>query len=174
MCITADGFLVNNTQISAGMFIRDFLPLRTKLMLTAASRRFIKESIAPAFLEAVKERFAVSSSALGSGPMALTTGQGPMADKQQFDHVMNYIDLGEKGGAPCIGGTRSGDKGLFIHPTIFVNPDRESKFYREEIFGPVLSIVTFKTEEEAIELANDTDMRLSGKSSLIFRRGNVG
>lgn len=88
-----------------------------------------------------------------------------MADVKHFNRVMNYINIGKKTGAPIIGGTRSGDKGYFINPTIFLNPDKDSPIYKEEIFGPVLNIVTFKTEEEAIEMANDTNTGLSGNKT---------
>jgi aldehyde dehydrogenase (NAD+) len=83
-----------------------------------------------------------------------------MANKAHFDRVLSYINIGKEGGAPAIGGASEGDKGLFIEPTIFVNPDKNSRIYKEEIFGPVLSILTFKTEEEALELANDTNTGL--------------
>lgn len=79
---------------------------------------------------------------------------------------MKYIDIGKEGEMPIVGGTRKGDTGFFITPTIFVNPDRKSRIYTEEIFGPVLNIVTFKTEEEVIGLANDTVTGLSGESTL--------
>jgi len=87
---------------------------------------------------------------------------GPMADEAHFNRVMSYIELGKQSGQPLIGGSRKGEKGFWIEPTIFLNPDKESRVYKEEIFGPVLSIITFKTEEEAIELANDTNTGLSG------------
>lgn len=95
-----------------------------------------------------------------------------MADEAHFNRVMSYIDLGKKSGELLIGGARKGDKGFWIEPTIFLNPDKGSRSYREEIFGPVLSIVTFKTEEEAIELANDTNTGLSGKFILPSPRGH--
>lgn len=121
----------------------------------------MQESIAPAFIEAVKERFTTISSTLGADPRTGTTMHGPLADEAQFNRVMSYIDLGKEFSAPVVGGNRKGDKGFFIEPTLFVNPDRKGKVFNEEIFGPVLSIVTFKTEEEVIELANDTQTGLS-------------
>ncbi|KAG4431548.1 hypothetical protein IFR05_012961 [Cadophora sp. M221] len=141
---TADGFLLNSGQVCV-----------------AGSRLFVEESIAPAFIEAVKERFTTISSTLGADPRTGTTMHGPVADEAQFNRVMSYIDLGKEFSAPVVGGNRKGDKGFFIEPTLFVNPDRKGKVFNEEIFGPVLSIVTFKTEEEAIELANDTVTGLS-------------
>jgi aldehyde dehydrogenase (NAD+) len=112
----------------------------------------------------MKARFAEAATQLGRNPLDPTTAYGPIADAKQFDRVMEYIDIAKAGAAPIIGGTRSGNNGLFIDPAIFVNPDKNNKAYREEIFGPVLNIKTFKTEEEAIELANDTNTGLSGKS----------
>jgi aldehyde dehydrogenase (NAD+) len=123
----------------------------------------VQKSIAPAFVEAVKSRFSFVSSQLGSDPREMTTGYGPVADEKQFKTVMNYIDIGKKTNTPIIGGTRKGDKGFFIDPTIFLNPDKESAIYKEEIFGPVLNIVEFETEDEVIALANDTVTGLSGK-----------
>jgi aldehyde dehydrogenase (NAD+) len=142
---TADGFLANSGQICA-----------------AASRLLVEESIAPAFIDAVKERFSVASGQTGSDPREATTVYGPVADKSQFDTVMSFIEKGKKDKEPIIGGKQKGDKGWFIEPTIFVDPDTNNAIYREEIFGPVLVIKTFKTEEEAIQIANDTNTGLSG------------
>jgi aldehyde dehydrogenase (NAD+) len=104
---------------------------------------------------------------------------GPLADQAQFDRVMSFLEEGKKEGAEILtGGTRKGDKGYgilsftkapfiltllshFIEPTIFLNPAGDAKVYTDEIFGPVLSIKTFKTEEEGIALANDTTYGLS-------------
>lgn len=109
---------------------------------------------------------------MGPDPRESTTAYGPVASKNQFNTVMNYIDIGKEGEMPIIGGTRKGDTGYFITPTIFLNPNRNSRAYKEEIFGPVLNIVTFETEDEVIGLANDTVTGLSGESTLctIFSR----
>ena len=111
----------------------------------------------------MKSRFEFASSQLGSDPKEFTTSHGPVADEKQFKTVMNYIDIGKKTGTPIIGGGRKGDKGFFIDPTIFLNPDKESPIYKEEIFGPVLNIVEFETEDEVVALANDTVTGLSGE-----------
>ncbi len=99
---------------------------------------------------------------MGADPRTGTTTHGPLPDEAQFNRVMSYIDLGKEYSPPVVGGNRKGDKGFFIEPTLFVNPDKKGKVFNEEIFGPVLSIVTFKTEEEVIELANDSVTGLSG------------
>jgi len=144
---TADGFLFNSSQVCV-----------------ATSRLLVQESIAPAFIEAVKARFAHAETLTGFDPTEATTAYGPLADKAQFDRVLSFIEKGKAAnGEPVIGGKQKGDKGYFIEPTIFLNPDKESAIFKEEIFGPVLNIRTFKTEEEAIELANDTNTGLSAQ-----------
>ena len=88
---------------------------------------------------------------------------GPLADTKQLETVLRFIEAGktESGAKLLVGGERHTDKGAFVQPTIFLNPGKESKIYKEEIFGPVLTVLTFDTEEEAIKLANDTAYGLS-------------
>lgn len=144
---TADGFLFNASQVCV-----------------ATSRLYVQESIAPAFIEAVKQRFEAVSSTAGADPREVTTTLGPLADKAQFERVLSFIDGAKRDGEkPITGGNKKGTKGLFIEPTIFVNADSKSAIYKEEIFGPVLNIKTFKTEEEAIALANNTNTGLSAQ-----------
>lgn len=128
----------------------------------ATSRLLVQESIAPQFIEAVKARFAHATTLVGNDPLSPTTAYGPMADRTQFERVLTFIEKGRQGGEPIIGGHQKGTKGFFIEPTTFVNPDKNSTIFKDEIFGPVLNIRTFKTEEEAIEIANDTNTGLSG------------
>lgn len=144
---TADGFLFNSGQVCI-----------------ATSRLLVQESIAPAFIDAVKERFRLVNEAAGADPLKMSTAFGPLADKAQFERVLSFLSgAKEAGETPIIGGNQHGTTGYFVEPTIFVNPDKQSRIYREEIFGPVLTIRTFKTEAEAIELANDTDTGLSAQ-----------
>ena len=80
-------------------------------------------------------------------------------DKIQFDRVLGYIEEGKKSGAKVeVGGTRVGDKGFYVAPTIFSNVTEDMKIVREEIFGPVVVVMKFKTEEEIIERANNTNV----------------
>jgi len=82
---------------------------------------------------------------------------GPIVDKIQFDKVLGFIQDGLDNGATCeVGGTRLGNEGFFVAPTIFTNVTDSMKIAREEIFGPVASILKFKTVEEVIERANNT------------------
>lgn len=75
---------------------------------------------------------------------------------------MGFIEKGKSEAKLLVGGQRKGDKGAFVQPTVFVNPAKDATIYKEEIFGPVLTVLTFETEEEAVKLANDTSYGLSG------------
>ncbi|CAG7554670.1 unnamed protein product [Fusarium equiseti] len=127
----------------------------------APSRVYIQRDIADSFIENLKTRYSQVTSSLGASPNDATTFMGPLADGAQYDRVMSYIDSGKKEAELAVGGHRVGDEGYFVAPTIFINPKSDAKILREEIFGPVLTVVTFDTEEEAIELANDTEYGLA-------------
>lgn len=90
---------------------------------------------------------------------------GPMINKKQFETVQNYIQSGiEEGAKLLVGGLgrpEEFDKGYFVKPTVFTNVRRDMKIVREEIFGPVISVLTYKTLEEAIEISNDTPYGLA-------------
>jgi aldehyde dehydrogenase (NAD+) len=90
-------------------------------------------------------------------PFAPDTEQGPQIDQAQFDKILSYIEKGKKAGARCVvGGNRVGTKGYFIEPTIFTDVKDEMEIAKDEIFGPVLSILTFKNIDEVIQRANST------------------
>ncbi|KAF2824056.1 aldehyde dehydrogenase [Ophiobolus disseminans] len=130
----------------------------------AASRTFVHEDIADEFVKQLKVRFEQLSQAIGA-PSDAKTFMGPLADGKQFERVMSFLDIGKNEAELVTGGVRSGKEGFYIEPTIFLNPKDDARIYREEIFGPVITLRTFKTEEEAIKLANDTAF---GLSSCIF------
>lgn len=92
---------------------------------------------------------------------------GPIVDKPQFDKIMAYIEIGKKTATLLTGGGQKGEQGYFIKPTIFVNPDPESPVVTEEIFGPVMVVQTFGSEEEALGLANGSVYGLAGLSLLV-------
>lgn len=142
----AHGFLANSGQICV-----------------AASRVLVQEDVAEKFCDAVKTIFQQISAGMGANPLLPTTSHGPVVDKEQFDRIMSNIERGKNSARLLTGGGRIGNKGYFIEPTIFMQPASDSIVYREEIFGPVMVIKTFRTEEEAIELANDTEYGLAGK-----------
>lgn len=93
-------------------------------------------------------------------PSESETNVGPIATRPQFEKVLRYIEIARADGANCIlGGKPAAGPGLgagqFIEPTIFDNVTHDMRIAREEVFGPVLSIIGFDTEEEAIHIAND-------------------
>ena len=99
-------------------------------------------------------------------PLDDATEQGAQCNQAQFDKIMEYIEIGKKEGAKLeCGGNRAHvpgfENGLFVEPTIFSNVTPSMRIFQEEIFGPVLSISKFKTDEEALELANDSDYGLA-------------
>ena len=128
---------------------------------TAGSRVFVHEGIADKFVEQLKSRFEQFAATLGD-PMNPNTFLGPVVDKKQFNHIMDLVASGKAaGGNTLAGGTDAQSKDNWVKPTIFLNPGQDNPIYRQEIFGPVLSVNTFKTEEEVIRLANDTNYGLS-------------
>lgn len=125
----------------------------------AGSRVYVQEGIYDKFVAAFKAR--AEKNKVGD-PFAEETFQGPQVSKLQYDRIMSYIESGKKDGATVeTGGERFGDKGYFIKPTIFTNVKPEMKIMQEEIFGPVCAIAKFKTEEEVINMGNDTTYGLA-------------
>lgn len=140
---------------------------------TAGSRIFVQESIYPAFLEKFTALAKDLADHTGS-PFDPDTQHGPQISQTQFDRVMGFIDSGKREGAKVvIGGERHGQEGYFIKPTVFTNVHPKMSIMQDEIFGPVCSIIKFKTEEgkhetfyleliidqmrpsEVLEIAND-------------------
>jgi acyl-CoA reductase-like NAD-dependent aldehyde dehydrogenase len=91
---------------------------------------------------------------------------GPVISQRQFDRVTGYIKKGvEEGATALVGGPDAPtgfDKGYYIRPTLFTNVDNKMTIAQEEIFGPVLSLIPYDTEEEAVAVANDSDFGLAG------------
>ncbi|KAF2031704.1 aldehyde dehydrogenase [Setomelanomma holmii] len=125
----------------------------------ANSRIYVAESIKEKFLEAFT-RFA-KARVLGD-PTQKATTHGPQADKIQHENVKRYIELGkgEAGNTIDTGAGADEGKSLMVHPVIFTHVAEQSRIAKEEIFGPVVMVNTFKTEEEAIAKANDTEFGL--------------
>lgn len=120
----------------------------------AGSRLFVEQSVHDKFVEKVVAR--AKQRKIGD-PFDPTTTQGPQVDADQFNKIMSYIDKGKSEGATCLtGGSRAGSKGYFIEPTVFTNVRDEMAIARDEIFGPVMSILPFKGVDEIIERANST------------------
>ena len=131
----------------------------------ASSRILVQEGIADKYVAGVKKSMEAAEKKMGD-PSDAKTVYGPLADKKQFERVMSFLDgAREEGIQVLVGGERQGTKGAFVKPTVFLNPDLKSKVYTDEIFGPVISVRTFKDEEEAVRLANDTTYGLGCKFS---------
>jgi aldehyde dehydrogenase (NAD+) len=140
------------------------ITVNTGQVCAATSMLFVQESIAEKFLEQLRGRFEGIAKGLGADPQDQSTTYGPLVDKIQFDNVHKFIqNAQESSGASLLtGGEKYKGNGFYVSPTVFVNPDTNSDIYRKEVFGPVLCVKTFKTEEEAVELANDTTYGLAG------------
>ncbi|OQE27574.1 hypothetical protein PENSTE_c004G08992 [Penicillium steckii] len=121
----------------------------------ANSRVYVQESVADKFTELFRAQFA--QLALGD-PLDPATQQGPQIDVLQYKRIQEYLGIGEKDGSLTLGG--DANDGFFVKPTIFEKVPEDSRLMREEIFGPVVAINTFKTEEEAIQKANDSEFGL--------------
>ena len=125
----------------------------------AGSRVFVEEKIYDHFVEKSVTR---AGKRVVGDPFDPRTEQGPQVDQAQFDRVMGYIDSGRDEGATlACGGKRVGDRGYFIEPTVFADVQDEMKIAREEIFGPVMSIIPFKTADEVVDRANRTNYGLA-------------
>jgi aldehyde dehydrogenase (NAD+) len=125
----------------------------------AGSRVFVEEKIYDQFVE--KSGIRARNRTVGD-PFDPKTEQGPQVDQGQFDKVMGYIDSGRSEGAKLVcGGERVGDRGYFIQPTVFADVEDDMTIAREEIFGPVMSIIPFKTVDEVVARANRTNYGLA-------------
>ncbi|MEZ6127734.1 MAG: aldehyde dehydrogenase family protein [Planctomycetaceae bacterium] len=125
----------------------------------AGSRLFVEDAIHEEFVERIVDR--ASQRVLGN-PFDDETTQGPQVDREQFDKIMGYIQSGNSEGATCLtGGQRRGSRGFFIEPTVFSNVTDDMKISREEIFGPVMSVLKFNDIDEVIKRGNNTTFGLA-------------
>lgn len=120
----------------------------------AGSRVYVQEGIYDEFLERSIKR---AKAKVVGDPFQAGVEHGPQVDQAQFEKIMRYIALGKEEGARLMtGGNRHGNKGLFIEPTIFSDVKDSMKIAQDEIFGPVMAVMKFKTLEEVLQRANDT------------------
>jgi aldehyde dehydrogenase (NAD+) len=121
---------------------------------SAGSRILVHDSIH----DEVVERLAARADMVRLGdPKDSATAMGPLISEGQMKRVLDYIDVGKSEGARiAAGGTRRGERGYFINPTVFTDVGHDMRISQEEIFGPVAAVLRFKDDEEAIRLANGT------------------
>jgi aldehyde dehydrogenase (NAD+) len=124
----------------------------------AGSRALIQRSIHDAFVERL---LALAKTARMGNPLELTTQVGPITTRPQYEKVLDYIRIAQSEGAQCrLGGgpaTRPEcGRGWFVEPTIFTGVDPAMRIAREEVFGPVLSVIPFDDEDDAVRIANDS------------------
>lgn len=129
----------------------------------AGSRLLVQDGIYDRMVAALAER--ASRIRLGD-PMLATTQMGPVANQPQWDRITSVIEAGKQSGARIVAGGSAVEgvelsRGLFIAPTVFADVDNQSDLAQNEIFGPVLSVIRFTDEDEAIALANGTEFGLA-------------
>ncbi|MEP2718480.1 5-carboxymethyl-2-hydroxymuconate semialdehyde dehydrogenase [Pseudophaeobacter sp.] len=127
---------------------------------TSSSRLLVQDSIRAEFEAKLIER--INKIKVGH-PLDPGTEIGPLISEEHYNKVTSYFDIAvEDGATVAAGGTKLGDTGYFVRPTLFTGAHNQMRIAQEEIFGPVLTSIPFSTEEEALELANDTQYGLTG------------
>jgi aldehyde dehydrogenase (NAD+) len=125
----------------------------------AGSRVFVEETIYERFVD---RSIARAQRRVVGDPFDAKTELGPLIDQTQLDRVMGYVEAGRSEGATlACGGERLGTRGYFVRPTVFADVRDEMTIAREEIFGPVMSVIPFKSMDEVIARANDTKFGLA-------------
>ena len=127
---------------------------------SATSRLIAQSGIAGPLVERLSEE--ARKIRIGNG-MSEGVQLGPLVSRPQYDKVMGYIEIGKREASLVCGGGRPAgfNAGYFVEPTIFAGVPPEARIWREEIFGPVLSVAAFKSEDEALALANDSEFGLA-------------
>ena len=123
----------------------------------AGSRLLLQENVHDAFMEKL---LALAKTARMGDPMSMDTQVGPITTQPQYNKVLNYIDVAKKEGAKLVMGGGPATRpecgeGWFVEPTVFTDVSNQMRIAQEEVFGPVLSVIKFKDEEEAAHIAND-------------------
>jgi aldehyde dehydrogenase (NAD+) len=136
---------------------------------TSTSRILVQEEVYAEYVERFKQ--VIKENKVGN-PFDSDTFQGPQITKAQYDKILGYIDTGKSEGASLVAGgvphKNVGDgKGFFIEPTVFTDVKENMRIFQEEVFGPFVSITPFKTEDEAVKLANATSY---GLGAAVFSR----
>jgi aldehyde dehydrogenase (NAD+) len=147
---------------------------------TAGSRLFVESKIKDEFVSRLAQK--AKGRKLGD-PLDPETEQGPQVSQEQMDKILGYVDLGQKQGAKLVtGGARRGSAGFFVEPTIFDGVKDDMAIARDEIFGPVVSVLPFKNVDDVSPRANDTTYGLAAaiwtkdidKAHLLAKRLKAG
>jgi aldehyde dehydrogenase (NAD+) len=147
---------------------------------TAGSRLFIEEKIHGDFVERLAE---LARKRKIGDPLEPAIEQGPQVSQEQMDKILGYVDLGQRQGARLVtGGHRYGNRGFFVEPTIFDHVSDDMAIARDEIFGPVVSVLPFQKLDEVIERSNRTSYGLAAavwtkdldKAHLFAQRAKAG
>src|SRR6201996_4527370 len=127
---------------------------------SAGSRVLVQRSIYSKFVDAMTEK--ARTIKLGA-PLDRSTKMGPLVSKEQYDRVSSYLQVGKKEAKLALGGGRPDgfSRGYYVQPTIFYDVDNSARIAREEIFGPVASVIPFEDERDALKIANDTSFGLA-------------
>jgi aldehyde dehydrogenase (NAD+) len=125
----------------------------------AGSRLFVEDEIHDEFVDRMAEK---NQHRKVGDPFDPATEQGPQVDQAQFDKILQYVEYGKQDGAKLVtGGKRHGDKGYFVEPTLFTNVKDDMRIAREEIFGPVMSVLKFSDLDEIAKRANNSNFGLA-------------
>jgi phenylacetaldehyde dehydrogenase len=148
----------------------------------AGSRLYVEKDIFDKVVDGVAQR--AEKIQVGPG-MDAATDMGPLVSEEQLNRVCGYLESGFSEGAKAVtGGTRVGEKGYFVKPTVLVNTNETMKVVREEIFGPVVTAIPFRDPEEIAKKANDTiyglaagvwsrDIKKAHRVASLLRAGTV-
>ena len=141
----------------------------------AGSRLFVQESVADKVIQKLKDRL---ETLIVGDPLDKNTDIGAINSRQQFENINKYLEIGlEEGAEVYQSSCKVPETGYFIRPTLLTNVSQSNRVVQEEIFGPVLTVQTLRTADEAIEKANNTPYGLASgvwtdKGSKIFKVGS--
>lgn len=126
----------------------------------AGSRLLLQKSVYDKFLKLLKEKF---ETVIVGDPLDSKTQMGAQIDEKQLNKILAYVQIAKDEGCEILtGGKRASNEGAFLEPTIIANADNKKRVAQEEIFGPVLVVIPFEDEEDAIKIANDSEYGLGG------------